>query len=106
MPVHRWIGLLSFPALPLMRNSLAAGPYIRTSRLGLPTASGPTACSPPFSFCFHSSLKKSGGRSRAGPPARPCGAAAPGAAGCCANDTPAVSTATAAKSEEGMMRPM
>ena len=35
MPVHRWIGLLSFPALPLMRNSLAAGPVHPHLEIGI-----------------------------------------------------------------------
>src|SRR4029434_9520577 len=72
MPVHRCVGLFSSPALPVIRNSLAAGPYIVTSRFALPSATAAsTGCSPPFSVCFHSSLKKSGGRLRFGPPARP-----------------------------------
>src|SRR5690348_15042362 len=48
---------------------------------------GSTGCSPPFSVCFHSSLKKSGGRPRLAPPARPAppaAGAAAGGAGCCA----------------------
>src|ERR1051325_8338831 len=88
MPVHRCVGLFSSPAAPVMRNSLAAGPYSFSSRFGLLSAiAASTGCSPPFSVCFHSSLKKSGGRPRLAPPARPppAGAPAAGAAVCCAN---------------------